>query len=85
MCIHVHVCVTTHMWRPEGKLRCQLSPSSLFIAVCSGLADLLVTGDSSVPTSPLGGVLVAQYSPRFSLVLWIHAPGLSVHGECSIH
>lgn len=29
--------------------------------------------------------LVAQYSPGFSSVLWVHTPGPIVHGDCSIH
>lgn len=58
MCVYMYIYVGQHTWRPEGNLRCQVSPSSLFIAVCSGLADLLVSGDSSVPTSPLEGGLV---------------------------
>lgn len=30
-------------------------------------------------------VLVVQYSPSFSSVLWVHTPGPIVHGDCSIH
>lgn len=59
-------------------------PLSLFIAVCSELADLLVSGDSSVPTSPLGGggltCLLHNTHPAS-----LRFCGSALHSECSIH
>lgn len=54
MCVYTctFMCDNTHV-EARGQPQVSVAPSSLFIAVCSGLTDLLVSGGSSVPTSLL--------------------------------
>lgn len=72
--IHVHLCGTTHV---EARGQPQVSAVPFLLVHCCVLR-------ASWPASE-GLVDNWAVLTRFSSVLWIHAPGLSVHGECSIH